>query len=314
MTLMSDTQDTTKEPLNEIARSAVEATLLDLWDPAPSDGAAPPPVPQTTAFAIMTRRLSRSGDQRLPFHMPDGLGDLHLRLDIADHEESLAWAQHPYPGARRVTAQMTDNGDALEVLATDDVREVRAAVAANPHSDTPTLRRLLEIDQPEWLIQDIQHRLDTGELPAPRCSECGKHRVRTPYTTCSIACSIDQANRHETEGLTAGAIGADYRHRYGFRDHWPDPYVWRCASHPPSGGLPGTGPRTRLRLLSFIPGVTAPELVEQTQRICNAGMPGPGAVSVLEKLATHVEGPEELAHIVTEVCNQPLEPEPFEQP
>ena len=60
MTLMSDTKDTSKDPLNEIARSAVEATLLDLWDPAPSDGAAPPPVPQTTAFAIMTLQRCRT--------------------------------------------------------------------------------------------------------------------------------------------------------------------------------------------------------------------------------------------------------------
>ena len=159
------------------------------------------------------------------------------------------WAGHAHPAVRRVVASHeTCPPELLEDLAFDPWVEIRQAALGNNAVDSSTVRKAMESDPVDWLRDALgeQDPVVTG-----RCGLCGR-RVKRPdrFLTCSIRCSIEQANDRLKNGKYLSG---------GRSSRWPLEYIWSVARSKASGGIRGTGPKFTGVSISFIPGLNAVE-------------------------------------------------------
>lgn len=284
---------TLDQQLLEKAARSLGIPSAELTRPDPSDLEPPLPRPRLL-WSIMTRTLPSTA---APWSNPQLHDFVDQRIRLAAPAIPHLLVAHAHPAVRRTTAELLRTPDPLQRLMDDPWREVRMTVAMNPATPTDALETRLVREPVEPMRAAIERRLHDGLDPLderfdrrlPTCVECGRRTKRPDYFTCSVACSIDQYVRRCDSGAWADAIHSDYRHEHGFRDEWPADFVWEVAAAPGSGGLPGAGPRKRVVLLSFVPGVDSGELVTEVQRACAAGVDGPHVIAVLERLAEHLD-------------------------
>lgn len=291
--------------------AALGLTTAELMDPKA------PPLPETDFFSTrsawaIASRSPRSGPNRLEPWDESHWPELDKRLSIADLEMQGLWARHPHVTVRRIVARSPNvDPDVLDRLAEDSWSEVRAAVLMNPSAADPTIQRRAQIEPNSSLQSAADRRSDTGSVADVGCVACGGPIKNRGFSTCSVKCSLRLTKLRLDNGTWASIKLADPGNRRGIRDAWPDEYRWRVAAGAVSGGVPRSGPRLREVVLAFVPGVTAAELIAAVLQINRAGLPGPGAVRVMEHLASEIEGPDELSYAVDMACAQDLTPDHF---
>lgn len=224
------------------------------------------------AWQIATRR-ARRGDWLHPFD-PLWWQGAEDTIEIGTIDEIEALFTHPHPGIRQIVATHPMVWrDVREQMANDEWPEVRAAVLRNPRLEPDLVEQLCNDNVVGVAALAAQRRRgDTDPSEIDGCVECGRTIRNEEFRTCSIRCSIDQRERRIDSGFWVDAIAADFRHTTGLRSDWPDSFIWPVAASPASGGLPGTGPRHRDTLVSFIRGVSAAEIVDFAATVRRAGL------------------------------------------
>jgi hypothetical protein len=218
-------------------------------------------------------RRVRRGDWLHPLDPAwwDGLEEAIESGTIAEIDALVA---HPDPGIRGIVASHPLIWrDVRELMVHDDWPEVRAAVLRNPRLEPEFIKRLCT-DEVRGVASLARSRRDAGIDPdgIDGCVECGRPIRNSTFRTCSIRCSIDQRARRIRSGFWVDAVAADYRHTTGLRSDWPREFIWPLAASPASGGVPGTGPRHRDTLVSFVQGVPANVIEDFASGVRQAGL------------------------------------------
>ena len=192
------------------------------------------------------------------------------------------WAGHAHPAVRRVVASHeTCLPDLLADLAFDPWVEIRQAALDNNAVDSSTVQKAAESEPVGWLREALgeQDPVVTG-----RCGLCGR-RVKRPdrFLTCSIRCSVDQANDRLKDGTYL---------RGGLARHWPPEYIWEVARFKASGGIRGTGPKFGGVCISFIPGLNAVDCVKALVAFSRReGIDEGQAVDAIDQMTRTMDGP-----------------------
>ena len=216
-----------------------------------------------------------------PFKPVGEWWSLEQLLWTEESSEITWWAGHPHPTVRRIVAShQTCPPDDLDRLAEDTWVEIRQAALGNMATDNETLRRAATREPVEWLREAAGHR-DGAVLG--RCGLCGRALKRPDrFLTCSINCSITQAKERIAEGT--------YTRGYGIM-RWPSEYVWSVADREAPGGVPGSGPKFRGVLISFIPGLNAVEATTALQGLVEReGLDQQEAVTAIDRMAQTMTG------------------------
>ena len=102
------------------------------------------------------------------------------------------------------------------------------------------------------------------------------------FLTCTINCSITQARERIAEGTYTEGNGIM---------RWPSEYVWSVADREAPGGIPGSGPKFRGVLISFIPELNAVEATTALQGLAEReGLDQQEAVTAIDRMAQTMTG------------------------
>ena len=271
------------------------------WPVAPRDGSPSsrldPELDELSRYMAAIRDLRNSGSgiwqmmggkapepERSDPFKPEGEW-VHLddRLWTVTAADLRWWAGHAHPTVRRiVAAHEACVPELLDRLAEDPWVEIRQAALGNTALDPSTLTRVAARDPVEWLRE-------AANEPEPRvhgrCGRCGR-KVKRPdrFLTCSIRCSVSQAQERIEDGTYSRSFGIG----------WPDEYVWSVAKwyRHRSGGIRGAGPTFYWVALSFVPGLNARECAEALVAVVDRqDLTGEQARTVLDQLAQPMDGP-----------------------
>jgi len=218
-----------------------------------------------------------------PFKPEGEWVDLDERLWTVSSTDFAWWAGHAHPTVRRIVAMHEACApELLDRLAEDPWVEIRQAALDNNAVDPTTVSNAAESETVDWLREALgeQDPVVTG-----RCGLCGR-RVKRPdrFLTCSIRCSIDQANDRLKDG---------HYLRGGRSSSWPLEYMWSVARFKASGGIRGTGPKFWNVRLSFIPGLNAVECDRVVSAVCDLEDLGvEQAVEALDQMTRTLDGPD----------------------
>jgi len=218
-----------------------------------------------------------------PFKPEGEWVDLDERLWTVSSTDFAWWAGHAHPTVRRIVAMHEACApELLDRLAEDPWIEIRQAALDNNAVDPTTVSNAAESETVDWLREALgeQDPVVTG-----RCGLCGR-RVKRPdrFLTCSIRCSIDQANDRLKDG---------HYLRGGRSSSWPLEYMWSVARFKASGGIRGTGPKFWNVRLSFIPGLNAVECDRVVSAVCDLEDLGvEQAVEALDQMTRTLDGPD----------------------
>ncbi|MBT4187967.1 MAG: hypothetical protein HOE14_12215 [Gemmatimonadales bacterium] len=218
-----------------------------------------------------------------PFKPEGEWVDLDERLWTVSSTDFAWWAGHAHPTVRRIVAMHEACApELLDRLAEDPWIEIRQAALDTNAVDPTTVSNAAESETVDWLREALgeQDPVVTG-----RCGLCGR-RVKRPdrFLTCSIRCSIDQANDRLKDG---------HYLRGGRSSSWPLEYMWSVARFKASGGIRGTGPKFWNVRLSFIPGLNAVECDRVVSAVCDLEDLGvEQAVEALDQMTRTLDGPD----------------------
>jgi hypothetical protein len=218
-----------------------------------------------------------------PFKLIGEWVSLEEDLWTSDASRITWWAGHAHPAVRRLVASHEVCPPALLAdLARDPWIEIRQAALDNNAVAPATVSNAAESETVDWLREALgeQDPVVTG-----RCGLCGR-RVKRPdrFLTCSIRCSIDQANDRLKDG---------HYLRGGRSSSWPLEYIWSVARFKASGGIRGTGPKFWNVRLSFIPGLNAVECDRVVSAVCDLEDLGvEQAVEALDQMTRTLDGPD----------------------
>ena len=218
-----------------------------------------------------------------PFKPEGEWVDLDERLWTVSSTDFAWWAGHAHPTVRRIVAMHEACApELLDRLAEDPWVEIRQAALDNNAVDPTTVSNAAESETVDWLREALgeQDPVVTG-----RCGLCGR-RVKRPdrFLTCSIRCSIEQANDRLKDG---------HYLRGGRSSSWPLEYMWSVARFKASGGIRGTGPKFWNVRLSFIPGLNAVECDRVVSAVCDLEDLGvEQAVEALDQMTRTLDGPD----------------------
>lgn len=267
---------TTHDPLREAVDRLLPEERTPTEEPAPTlDRPTSPVAGQTLlggAWQIATRRADR-GDWLHPLDSRWWSG-WEETIAVGTIAEIDSLTTHPHPGVRRLVATHPQIwGDIREQMVNDEWPEVRAAVLRNPRLE-PEFVDTLCGDEVDGVAVLAARRRDGAVDPVTLegCVECGRRIRNKAFHTCSILCSVVQRDRRIASGFWVDAVDADRRYVNGLRVNWPDNFHWPVADTLAKGGVPGTGPRYRDTLVSFVRGVDAATIVDFTAVVRDAGL------------------------------------------
>ncbi len=216
-----------------------------------------------------------------PFKPVGEWGSLEGTLWTAAPPEVAWWAGHAHPSVRRIVASHeTCPPEIIDRLAEDPWVEIRQAAMSNMAVDAKTIRRAATHESVEWLREALG---ESDPTIVGRCALCGR-AVKRPdrFLTCTINCSITQARERIVEGTYTRGNGIM---------RWPSEYVWSVADREAPGGVPGSGPKFRGVLISFIPELNAVETTTALQGLAEReGLDQQEAVAAIDRMAQTMTG------------------------
>jgi len=281
--------DSFDPPLDEDSRRHVGSAMMYRLLSQPEAAA-----PMAIQFLMMARKPSRMADPH-PFSVSLWPGWEQV-MAVGDVNEVESFARNPHPGARRLAALHPGLWDDLkDELATDLWREVRLSLARNPTASRDLLEKLAG-DTVVSVASVAQRRLTENGLTEDFldsldvCVECAEPIKNSQFTTCSVLCSLGQANRRSPSGVWADAVEVDFRHSNNLRKDWPPDFIWQIAGTYAAGGIPGTGPRYRSKLVSFVRDLTAGQILDLCAEVREAGKDQAAAILRLEVLGQRMPG------------------------